>query len=111
MGLGGFPSARENLLSIYFPFSPAFPHLKYILTDRVSISLSVFLILWGCTKMGEECVDIEKESESGRGVCVAMDTPERKHQLTPPVSKFEVIYYYYYFLNLKLGFCLFFFKI
>ncbi|WOH12805.1 hypothetical protein DCAR_0832313 [Daucus carota subsp. sativus] len=39
--------------------------------------------------MGEESVNAERESESGRGGCVVMDTPERKHQLAPPVSKFE----------------------
>ena len=49
-------------------------------------------ILWGCREMGEESVNAERESESGRGGCVVIDTPERKHQLAPPVSKFEVIF-------------------
>ncbi|KAK1379988.1 CRC domain-containing protein [Heracleum sosnowskyi] len=39
--------------------------------------------------MGEECVNKERDSEIVKGGCVVMDTPDRKHQLTPPVSKFE----------------------
>ncbi|KAL8105066.1 protein tesmin/TSO1-like CXC 2 isoform X2 [Apium graveolens] len=39
--------------------------------------------------MGEECVNKERDSEIVKGDCVVMDTPDRKHQLTPTFSKVE----------------------